>query len=91
MKSAGKQKYIAFVLKYSSPELAMTCLKDYLPITIKILPLSFSAFSVDLQFSATTSVGFLDMGLSGRICTERQRTHNVRGVKGTNWSIIVWC
>lgn len=83
MKSAGKQNYIVFVLK-QSPELAMTCLKEYLQIIDEQNTSPFSAFTIDLQFSATTSVGFLDMGLSGRICTKRQRTHNMGGDKGTN-------
>lgn len=63
----------------------ITLCNDYLPIIEEhnIFSFSFSGIEVNLQFSAITSVGFLDMGLSGRTCTKRKWTDNVREKQGT--------
>jgi len=38
---------------------------------------SINNFNVNLQFSVMTSVGFLDMGLSVRMCTNMKETRHI--------------
>lgn len=94
-----KRKCITAVLRHLLSLTASQCLEsvwvwgndvitfcnDYLPIIEEqnIFSFSFSGIEVNLQFSAITSVGFLDMGLSGRTCTKRKWTDNVREKQGT--------